>query len=143
MRKIIIIVSMLIYSTLSNAQSKSKLTHKNYKELLSWHQESPTLYSLNDDRLSDDANPTKYIGAYKDNVGQVFFIDNKEVLFKDSNNKVINNKNIYTRTLLSGSYRIVIIWDKNMNEGANWNGQIFLYVNNQLQEKSKIYFNGY
>ena len=125
-----------------NAQNLSSFSVKKSTNLPEWFSNAETTYTLNDERVVDYED-VQFIGGVNSEKGEIFFIDNKEIVFNESQIKIIKLKNIITKTLSFGDYRVKITFDTNSKTGAYTDGQISLFYKGMLQNKSRIYINGY
>ena len=132
-----------IPTTSEAAPTQNKgFTIKKNKDLPSWFEKVDRTYMLNDDRILE-SDQIEYIGGYVPNKGEIFFIDNREVVFLE--NQIIINKikSIVTKTLTSGEYTIKINWDTELTTGAYSEGKINLYKNNLSIFNSLLIISGW
>ena len=114
----------------SNKQKGNSFTVKKYKDLPSWWFEKAELvYMLNDNRIVED-HLVKFIGGYVPNKGEIFFINNSEIVFSKNQIKIEKTGTVITKTFKSGEYTIKMIWDTGLTAGAYRVGEINLYINN-------------
>lgn len=121
-------------------QDKNKVlfTAKKSNDLPAWWENAERMYMLNDDRIVEYEN-VEFIGGFEPNIGEVFFIDGKEISFKDNQIKISRKNNLISKSFTSGDYKVVMDWDENMTTGAYSEGTISLYYKGKLQNKT-IYF---
>ncbi len=117
------------------------LTAKKNKELPPWYAKAERTYMLNDDRVLE-LDQILYAGGYLPSKGEVFFIDNAEVVFQESKIKIKKEKTIITKTLSSGDYVVKIVWDTNMTTGMNSEGEISIYYKNSPCFSAPLYMSG-
>jgi hypothetical protein len=127
-----------------NASSKKEkgFTIKKYKNLPIWFAQTDISYMLNDDRILE-SELVEYIGGHVPNSGEIFFINNIEVLFPENKIKVEKAKSVITKFLKSGKYTIKIIWDTSLTTGAYSSGTIDLYYENEPIFNSSLIISGY
>ncbi|WP_396209277.1 hypothetical protein [Flavobacterium sp.] len=140
MKQILFFVTLLFTFVNTNAQTKTTFSIKNNKNLPKWFENVERSYMLNDDRIDDEV---KYIGGCNPKIGEIFFINNKEVLFSKNKIKTTKVKNIITRTFASGDYLIIMKWDTNLTTGAYSEGSISLKYKNKLQFNSPLVISGF
>jgi hypothetical protein len=116
-------------------------TVKKYEDLPSWFDQVERTYMLNDDRIIE-SDLVEYVGGYVPNKGEIFFINNSEVIFPE-NQITINEKGTeVTKTLTSGQYTIQMIWDKELSSGAYSEGKIIFYYNKVSVFNSPLIISG-
>lgn len=136
---------MLIMFGFAHSQVSNKsngFTIKNSTNLPSWFNEAERTYMLNDDRIVD-VELIEYVGGYVPNQGEIFFINNSEIIFPDSQIKIEKSKTIITKTLTSGEYIVKITWDAESNTGSYSEGSIKLYHNNISVFNSQLIISGF
>ena len=141
MKKLLLLILVLSGTIHLMAQTKSTFTIKNSKSLPAWFENAERTYTLNDDRIVE-AEEIQYIGGFNPNKGEVFFIDNKEVVFSDSQIKINKVKNVITKTFTSGDYVIKISWDTTLSTGEYSEGKVTLTYKNINQFKSPLIISG-
>ncbi len=62
-------------------------TIKKYKDLPSWFDQVERTYMLNDDRIIE-SDLVEYVGGYVPNKGEIFFINNSEIVFSENQIKI-------------------------------------------------------
>ena len=131
-------------STTSETPSNKKngFTVKMNQDLPSWFNEAERTYMLNDDRIVE-VDQIEYIGGYIPNKGEIFFIENKEIVFLDHQIKIDKKRTVITKTISSGRYTIKIIWDTQLTAGAYNEGEINLYENNVSVFNSPVIISGW
>jgi hypothetical protein len=131
-------------STITEPPSNSKkgFTIKKYKDLPSWIEKTDRTYMLNDDRTVEN-ELVEYIGGYVPNKGEIFFIDNTEVVFSENQIKIDKARTVITKTLISGPYIIEITWDTSLTTGAYSEGKINLFINNVSVFNSPVIISGW
>jgi hypothetical protein len=145
MKYFLLSVTILLTINYAHAQKTSEsnsFSIKKFKDLPSWFENVERSYMLNDDRMVE-LELVEFIGGYFPDKGEIFFIDNKEVIFTDNQIKTTENGTIITKNLKSGPYFIRISWDKDMSTGAYSEGEINLYMNNILIFKSPLIMSGW
>ncbi len=136
---------MLLMFDFTHSQTSHKnnsFTIKNFTDLPSWFKEAERTYMLNDDRISD-VELIEFVGGYVPNQGEIFFINNSEIIFPDSQIKIEKSKTIITKTLTSGEYIVKITWDTELDAGSYSEGSIQLYHNNISVFNSQLIISGF
>lgn len=132
-----------ISTTSESSPSENKgFTIKKNKGLPSWFDKVDRTYMLNDDRILE-SDQIEYIGGHVPSKGEIFFIDNREVVFPENQIKINKTKSIVTKTLTSGEYTIKINWDTELTTGAYSEGKINLYKNDLSIFNSPIIISGW
>ena len=116
-------------------------TIKKYKDLPSWYDLVERSYMFNDDRIIE-SDLVEYVGGYIPNKGEIFFVNNSEVIFSENQIKIEKTGTVIAKTLTSGKYTIKIIWDTELNTGAYSEGEIHLYINNSSVSNSPLIISG-
>ena len=145
MKNILILLTILLAIGNANAQNSNEVksfTIKNNNNLPSWFDQAERTYMLNDDRIIE-IDLVKFVGGYLPNKGEIFFINNKEVIFLKNQIKIDKTRTIITKTLTSGQYTIKIKWDTELTTGAYSEGEIYLYNNNISVFNSPLIISGY
>jgi hypothetical protein len=83
----IFILKKISTTTEPPSNSKKGFTIKKYKDLPSWIEKADRTYMLNDDRIVEN-ELVENIGGYVPNKGEIFFIDNTEVVFAENQIKI-------------------------------------------------------
>lgn len=136
-----IMKSITTNSDISSNKEKSFTIKKN-KDLPSWFEKADRTYMLNDDRTVEN-DQIEFIGGNIPNKGEIFFIDNKEVVFSENQIKIDQVKTVITKTLTSGDYIIKITWDTSLTTGAYSEGTISLYYKNAPSFNSSLIISGW
>ncbi len=132
-----------ISTTSEAAPTQNKgFTIKKNKDLPSWFDKVDRTYMLNDDRITE-RDQIEYIGGYVPNKGEIFFIDNREIVFPENQIKINKTKSKVTKSLTSGEYTIKINWDTELTTGAYSEGKINLYKNNLSIFNSPLIISGW
>jgi hypothetical protein len=121
---------------------KKGFTIKKNKDLPSWFDNVNRTYMLNDDRILE-SDQIEYIGGYVPNKGEIFFINNSEIVFPENQIKINKTKSKVTKTLTSGEYTIKINWDTDLTTGEYSEGKINLYKNNLSIFNSPLIISGW
>jgi hypothetical protein len=124
------------------SNSKKGFTIKKYKDLPSWFEKTDRTYMLNDVRIVEN-ELVEYIGGYVPNKGEIFFIDNTEVVFPENQIKIDKIRTVITKTLTSGQYTIKITWDTELTTGEYSEGKINLYNKNVSIFNSPLIISGW
>ena len=138
----IFILKKISTTTEPPSNSKKGFTIKKYKDLPSWIEKTDRTYMLNDDRILEN-ELVEYIGGYVPNKGEIFFIDNTEVVFAENQIKIDKARTVITKTLTSGPYIIEITWDTSLTTGAYSEGKINLFINNVSVFNSPVIISGW
>jgi hypothetical protein len=95
-------------STTSN-QDKNKISFTSPKpnSLPAWWENREREYTLNDPRLVEYEN-VEFIGGFEPSIGEIFFIDGKEITFKDSQIKISHEKNLISKSFTSSEYKVIM-----------------------------------
>ena len=117
-------------------------TIKKNIDLPTWFEQVGRTYMLNDDRI-EETELVEYIGGYLPNKGEIFFIDNAEIIFSEKQTKIEKTGTVITKTLVSGKYTIKMYWDTEETTGAYSEGKINLYINNESVFNSSFIISGY
>lgn len=117
-------------------------TIKKNKDLPTWFEQVGRTYMLNDDRI-EETELVEYIGGYLPNKGEIFFIDNAEIVFSEKQTTIEKTGTIISKTLVSGKYTIKMSWDTEETTGAYSEGKITLYINNKSVFNSSFIISGY
>lgn len=131
-------------SSITSNQDKNKISFTPQKpnSLPVWWENREREYALNDPRLVEYEN-VEFIGGFEPNIGEVFFVDGKEIIFKDKQIKINRMKNLISKSFTSGDYKIVMDWDENMSTGAYSEGTISLYFKGKMQVKTNFIQSGW
>jgi hypothetical protein len=144
MKGFLILTMLLFLMGNTKAQTSNEVksfTIKNIKELPNWFDQVERTYMLNDDRILE-IELIQFVGGYVANRGEIFFINNTEIIFPENQIKIDKTKTFITKTLTSGQYTIKIICDTDLNTGAYNEGTINLYFNNTSVFKSPLIISG-
>ena len=127
-------------SNISQNKKKS-FTIKKYKDLPSWFEKADRTYTLNDDRVVGDQ--VEISGGYVPNIGEVFFIDNNEIIFLENQVKFDNENTLVTKTFTSEEYIVKITWDESFTTGAYKDAEVRLFHKNVLVFNSSLIISGW
>jgi|GEM_PF-4544029 len=145
MKYLLIAATILLTSGIANAQKAKdakSFTIKKYKDLPSWFEQVEITYMLNDDRITD-LEFIEFIGGYVPNKGEIFFINNSEVIFPENQISFNEKGTVVTKTLTSGQYSIQMIWDTELTTGAYSEGKIILFNNKVSVFNSPLIISGW
>lgn len=122
---------------------KTSFTIKRIKDLSpNWLNSIQRSYMLNDERITEPSE-VAYIGGCFSKNGEIFFINDSEVVFSKNQEEIFKEKTIITKILKSGKYKIKISWDTSLTTGAYSEGSIVLYENNKTVHESKLIISGW
>ncbi len=145
MKNVLIAATIFITIGFSYAQKANdtiSLTIKKFEDLPSWFEQVERTYMLNDDRIIE-MESVEYIGGYLPKKGEIFFINNSEVIFPE-NQITMNEKGTeVTKTLTSGQFTIQMIWDKDLSSGAYSEGKMIFYNDKVLVFTSPLIISGW
>ncbi len=136
------ILKKISTTTEASSNKKKGFTIKKNKDLPSWFDKVDRKYMMNDDRILE-SDQIEFIGGYIPNKGEIFFIDNKEVVFLENHIKIDKTRTIITKSLISGQYTIKMTWDTKLTTGAYSEGKIYLYDNNVSIFTSPLIISGW
>ncbi len=129
MKYLLIVAAILLTNGIANAQKAKdtkSFTIKKNKDLPAWFEQVERTYMLNDDRIIE-MELIEYIGGYVPNKGELFFINNSEVIFPENQISINKKGTVVTKTLTSGQYSIQMIWDTELTIGAYSEGKIIFF----------------
>jgi hypothetical protein len=137
--------SKILNETLKNQNKLVKnapcLTPMYYSSITNKYDDLTTFYTLNDSRITDP-NEVEVIGAWSENLGYIFFINNREIIFKKEKVNFSQDGNSVRIELKDSDLKLVLHWDYSMREGVYNTGNIELYSNQTLVKKHSIYIEG-
>jgi hypothetical protein len=136
------ILKKISTSTGTSSKTEKGFTIKKHKDLPSWFKKSDRVYMFNDDRIVEN-ELIEYVGGHLPNKGDIFFINDAEVIFPGNNNNINKEKTVITKTLKSGKYTIKIFWDSSLTSGAYSEGTINLYYENEPVFNSSLIISGW
>jgi hypothetical protein len=136
------ILKKISKTTEAPSNKNNGFTIKKNKNLPSWFGKVGRTYMLNDDRILE-SNQIEFIGGYVPNKGEIFFIDNTEVVFPENQIKIDKIRTVITKTLTSGQYTIKITWDTELTTGEYSEGKINLYNKNVSIFNSPLIISGW
>ena len=136
------ILKKISTSTELPSNKEKGFTIKKNIDLPSWFSLADRTYMLNDARIVE-SNKVEFIGGYFPKKGEIFFINNKEVIFPENVIKITKIKTLITKTLISGDYVINITWDTSFNTGAYSEGTISLFYKNVSIFNSSLVISGW
>ena len=145
MKYLLILATILLTNSYANAQNSNDVqcfTIKKFEELPSWFEQVERTYMLNDDRIIE-MELIEFIGGYVPNKGEIFFINNSEILFPENQISINEKGTEVTKTLTSGQYTIQMIWDKELSTGAYSEGKIIFYNNKVSVFNSPLIISGF
>jgi len=145
MKYLLILATILLTNSYANAQNSNDVqsfTIKKFEELPSWFEQVERTYMLNDDRIIE-MELIEFIGGYVANKGEIFFINNSEILFPENQISINEKGTEVTKTLTSGQYTIQMIWDKELSTGAYSEGKIIFYNNKVSVFNSPLIISGF
>jgi len=144
-KKLLILTTIFLAIGSANAQTNINVetfTIKSNKDLPSWFDQVERTYMLNDDRIIE-IEIVEFIGGYVPNEGEIFFINNTEVIFPENEIIIDKKGSVITKILSSGKYIIKIIWDTELTTGAYSEGKIYLYIDNVSVFSSPLIISGW